>query len=165
MRELLSVLFVMQLCMTGFINAQQIVRGTVKYQAIIPLILGYTCMLAETELDGKEIIAWFTADIPIPVGPVRYCGLPGLILEVNVSHGEIVWIATDIDLNPPGGDLPGEPGVGKKINPERYKKIQEEKMAEWEKGQMMKRFGPEQHFPNSDGSGKETFAGCNRGST
>lgn len=35
----------------------------------------------EDEYYNGNVIAWFTTDIPIPSGPGRYYGLPGLILE------------------------------------------------------------------------------------
>lgn len=46
-------------------------------------------------IDGEEdsdfyegrAIAWFTMEIPIPSGPGRYYGLPGLILELRYERG------------------------------------------------------------------------------
>jgi len=102
-------------------------------------ILGYTCMQAETELDGKKILAWFTPDIPISAGPERYYGLPGLMLEVNVNQGQVVWLANSIDPSDPHEDLLAEPKEGKKVKPDQYKEIQEEKITEWERQQKMKK--------------------------
>lgn len=42
---------------------------------------GYRCILATTEFRCREYHAWFTPDIPIPYGPWKLHGLPGLIIE------------------------------------------------------------------------------------
>lgn len=34
----------------------------------------------------KQIVVWFTPEIPVPFGPVRYNGLPGLILKISVGN-------------------------------------------------------------------------------
>lgn len=102
-------------------------------------ILGYNCMQAEIQIEDKEILAWFSANIPVSAGPDNYYGLPGLMLEVNVNHGEQVWIATSIDLTVPGMDQLFEPKEGKKVKPDQYIKIQEGKNEEWEKQQKMKK--------------------------
>lgn len=59
-------------------------------------ILGYSCQKATTTLTvrngtKKEIIAWFTMEIPIPTGPFMYAGLPGLILEVDNHLGRKIY--------------------------------------------------------------------------
>lgn len=41
---------------------------------------------ATTNFGGRNWIAWFSKDIPLPYGPYVFYGLPGLILEVNDSE-------------------------------------------------------------------------------
>ncbi|MGY6560115.1 MAG: GLPGLI family protein [Nitritalea sp.] len=55
-------------------------------------ILGYSCQKAIlpnefgfTDQDSGDIIAWFTPEIEAPLGPNRYTGLPGLILEISYT--------------------------------------------------------------------------------
>lgn len=40
-----------------------------------------------SEWYSRKAIAWFTTDIPIPSGPERYYGLPGVILELSYERG------------------------------------------------------------------------------
>ncbi|KFF73767.1 hypothetical protein HX13_18430 [Chryseobacterium sp. P1-3] len=37
---------------------------------------------ATTHFGGRNWIAWFTKDIPMPYGPYKFNGLPGLIMEI-----------------------------------------------------------------------------------
>jgi len=47
--------------------------------------------------DTASIVAWFAPDIPVSAGPAEYQGqLPGLILELNVNEGRLIFIATEI---------------------------------------------------------------------
>lgn len=46
-------------------------------------ILKYNCIKATTKFRGRDYEAWFTEDIPIPYGPWKFGGLPGLIIKVN----------------------------------------------------------------------------------
>ena len=44
----------------------------------------YVCYKATTQnFRGRNYEAWFTYDIPVPTGPWKFHGLPGLILEVH----------------------------------------------------------------------------------
>lgn len=47
------------------------------------VISGYKCLKASTELWGRKFIAWFTLEIPISYGPYKFCGLPGLIIQIS----------------------------------------------------------------------------------
>ena len=44
-------------------------------------IIGYHCQLAKTNFKGRIWLAWYAEDIPVPEGPWKLCGLPGLILR------------------------------------------------------------------------------------
>lgn len=46
-------------------------------------ILGYPVQKATTQYGGRKWIVWFASDIPIPDGPYKFFGLPGLILKVH----------------------------------------------------------------------------------
>lgn len=48
-------------------------------------IHNYTCQKAETTFRGRNYEAWFTTDIPIPDGPWKFRGLPGLIVYIRVK--------------------------------------------------------------------------------
>ena len=45
------------------------------------VIAGYKCTKATTEYRGVKWIAWFAPEIPLPFGPWKLHGLPGLIFE------------------------------------------------------------------------------------
>ena len=43
---------------------------------------GYQVQKAVTRFGGRNWVAWFSKDIPIPYGPYKFNGLPGLIMEL-----------------------------------------------------------------------------------
>ncbi len=63
-------------------------------------VAGYICMRADTEdpIKKQKITAWFAQDIPVPAGPERYNGLPGVILELNLNEGDVVIEATKVEF-------------------------------------------------------------------
>ena len=50
-------------------------------------VLGYSCRKATCAYKGHIWNAWFTTDIPYSEGPWKFCGLPGLILQVEDVKG------------------------------------------------------------------------------
>ncbi|MDO5395786.1 MAG: GLPGLI family protein [Bacteroidales bacterium] len=56
-------------------------------------ILGYECSKATTEFAGRQYTAWFTTEIPLPFGPYKFGGLPGLILKIADSEHQFIWEA------------------------------------------------------------------------
>jgi GLPGLI family protein len=49
----------------------------------------FICTKATTHFRGRNYIVWFTPEIPLPYGPWKLTGLPGLILEANDKSNDI----------------------------------------------------------------------------
>ncbi len=56
-------------------------------------IMGYDCRKATVEFAGRNYTAWFTPEIPLPFGPYKFGGLPGLILKIEDAERQFVWEA------------------------------------------------------------------------
>ncbi|MDE6668246.1 MAG: GLPGLI family protein [Muribaculaceae bacterium] len=50
-------------------------------------VLGYECLMAESDYHGRHWKTWFTPEIPMPFGPWKLRGLPGLILKAEADGG------------------------------------------------------------------------------
>lgn len=53
----------------------------------VATVLGYDCIMAESDYHGRHWKAWFTPEIPVPFGPWKLRGLPGLILRAEADGG------------------------------------------------------------------------------
>ena len=96
-------------------------------------VAGYVCMKAETEdpIKKQKITAWFAQDIPVPAGPERYNGLPGVILELDLNNGDVVIEATSVALKKvTPDDLKLPKTKGKKINDTSYDALIRQHIAE-----------------------------------
>lgn len=62
-------------------NSWKITSETLKIGA-------YPCQKAEIQYGGRQWYAWFTQEIPLPEGPYKFGGLPGLIVKMEDSKGD-----------------------------------------------------------------------------
>jgi GLPGLI family protein len=58
----------------------------------------YNCTMAMTHFRGREYTAWFTPEIPVPYGPWKLIGLPGIILQAQDSLRNIRFRANKISF-------------------------------------------------------------------
>jgi GLPGLI family protein len=65
----------------------------------------YTCQKAMGEFRGRIYEAWFAPDIPIPSGPFKLGGLPGLILEATSTDGVVKFTFVRLET---GENVSGE---------------------------------------------------------
>lgn len=46
------------------------------------------CKKAEVTFKGRNWIAWYSPEIPLPYGPYKFSGLPGLIIKITDDRGD-----------------------------------------------------------------------------
>ena len=61
------------------------------------LVGGFNCIMAVGKFSGRDYSVWFTTDIPLPYGPWKLQGLPGLILEAYDTNKEIYFYFKSIN--------------------------------------------------------------------
>jgi len=59
---------------------------------------GFLVHKATTKFRGRNYTAWYTPEIPLPYGPWKFNGLPGLILEVYDEEKVIYFAAEKISI-------------------------------------------------------------------
>ncbi len=87
-------------------------------------IQGYVCMKAESydSVKLQKIVAWFTDQILVPLGPADYGGLPGLILEIDLNDQSSIIVAESIDIKKEIL-IPSIKAKGKLINHQKYRML------------------------------------------
>lgn len=78
------------------IDNPPIIKWNLKYKET-KKIGKYICKKATAIFRGTDIEAWYTIDIPVSLGPFKFKGLPGLILEVKtLGINKRLWIVKNI---------------------------------------------------------------------
>ncbi len=101
-------------------------------------VAGHVCMNAfrEDTVKKQRITVWFALDIPVPSGPERLGGLPGLILEADVNDGGMLIVADKIELKKLTAELsPPKKVKGKKISEADYTAVLRKHMEEKRKAE------------------------------
>ena len=75
-----------------------------------------------------DVVAWYTPQIPVSMGPREFWGLPGLILEVNMNN--TTMLCSKIVMNPEDKNKIEAPKRGKEVAKMEYKEIITGKMIE-----------------------------------
>ena len=61
-------------------------------------LVGYFCNKAHTTFRGRNYSAWYTTQIPMPFGPYKFGGLPGVILFIKEDKGNFDFQCVDIEI-------------------------------------------------------------------
>jgi GLPGLI family protein len=80
----------------AFIVKENWVAINWKIESNTKKIGNYTATMAKGSFRGRDYIVWFTYDIPVPFGPWKLHGLPGLILEAEDSEKMMRFYATEV---------------------------------------------------------------------
>ena len=119
----------------GFMDKNFLISGEVekyawKMTAETKQVGQYLCHKSTYSDSLTNITAWFTMQIPVPLGPSYYGQLPGLILHVDINNGERTITAQEINLSNTTFGSIEKPSKGKEISQEEFDKIVQEKMKE-----------------------------------
>ena len=63
----------------------------------IDTIHNYVCQKAICDFGGRTWEAWFTSELPFSDGPYKFCGLPGLILNIADTQNHYSWKILSIE--------------------------------------------------------------------
>lgn len=81
----------------------------------------WNCQKAEVDYLGRKWIAWFTNSIPIPDGPYKFHGLPGLIVKIEDTNQEFGFTLEGVSNKVIERELESENAIA--ITYEKYKKL------------------------------------------
>lgn len=104
------------------------------------LINNYNCYKATTIFMEKDrhgnvnkipVTAWYAPQIPLPLGPKNYVGLPGLILELNEGQNRISFYTTAINLNPKKKLKISKLPRGKVVTEEKFIELTDGAVGKW----------------------------------
>jgi len=95
-------------------------------------IAGYTCRRANAiVMDSIYVVAFYSDEIPLSVGPESFTGLPGMILGLALPHDNIKWFATKVtDMTIPDNKVIA-PKKGKLVNNKQLRAKLDEAMTDW----------------------------------
>lgn len=86
----------------------------------------------EETIDKREIVAWYTPEIPVSNGPDDFWGLPGLILELH-DGDNMSYLCTKVVLNSKDKTDIKAPTKGKQVTADEYEVLMREKIEEMQK--------------------------------
>ena len=93
--------------------------------------LGFACQQAVTEADSATVEAWFAPELPVPVGPASFGGLPGAILVLSIDDGSLTaYSATHVSSEAPDKVSIRAPEKGRAVTQEEFAAIVKEKTEE-----------------------------------
>lgn len=90
----------------------------------------YVCFQAILQDTSQQVVAWFSPQIPLSIGPSDWGKLPGMILEVDIDNGQRTIVATAVNLGPVAADAIIKPTKGKPVSQAEFAAIEEAKLKE-----------------------------------
>lgn len=96
------------------------------------MILGFPCNEAVLTNDTLPFKAWFTSKIPVASGPEGFCGLPGMILELNLGKDLTIQAKEIRSATPEDMAKVSPPVQGKKISLKAFEALKARKMKDRE---------------------------------
>ncbi len=84
---------------------------------------GLYCRLATGRFGNRNYKVWFAPEVPLPFGPYKLWGLPGLIVQAQSDDGMVAFYLTRISRIPAGKNVLVTKPVGPVVTMEACRKI------------------------------------------
>ena len=84
-------------------ETQPAIKWTLQHQD--STLNGIACSKASCRYRGRNYEAWYAKDVALPLGPYRFGGLPGLIMQLYDTHRQFVFTLNALDTNPKVNNL------------------------------------------------------------
>lgn len=112
----------------------------------------FLCNKATATFRGRQYTVWYTPEIPLPYGPWKLQGLPGLILEAYDSNKFVYWYSKTIEYpsnTKEAVEYLSIPINDKFITYQQFKTFQKQELEKIEeKAKIMNKQFPEVEFSN-----------------
>lgn len=82
----------------------------------------FNCSKAIGEFGGRTYEVWFTPEIPVPLGPYKLGGLPGMILEAKSRDGKVSYRFSSYKESIKETIALERPQIGENMSWEQFKK-------------------------------------------
>lgn len=70
------------------------------------IVAGIACKKALTHFRGRDWVAWYAPEIPIPEGPYKFTGLPGLVFCLYDTAGQYLFTLGELSTLPEETTIP-----------------------------------------------------------
>lgn len=87
------------------------------------LIGTFEAFEAKTSFRGRNYTAWFTYEVPVDIGPWKFHGLPGLVLEVTDEEMGVQFYATQVEIPTSENISISKPNEGKHLSYADYAEL------------------------------------------
>jgi GLPGLI family protein len=94
-----------------------------EFSTGVKQIGSYHCRSASIDFRGRVYKVWYSEDLPISHGPWKFCGLPGGVIDIKSSDGNISFALTRVQITSKGEIV--VPSDGKEISMAEYVTVKE----------------------------------------
>ncbi|MDY3537351.1 GLPGLI family protein [Riemerella anatipestifer] len=95
----------------------------------------FSCKKATLHYKGRDWVAWYAPEIPLPYGPYKFTGLPGLVVKIESEDGEFSFelVKSTFKDNLNGKALSLQDSRYKKATPATFSEIRKMKKSNIER--------------------------------
>lgn len=90
----------------------------------------FMCYKATTTFRGRNYTAWYILEYPIQMGPWKFNGLPGLIMEIYDDTNRYYWGVTKINFTNKEVIFPNEINLFQKIDLKKYVELRYDRIMD-----------------------------------